>query len=153
MEYIFGGLFLAALVFIGITYWEMYQENKALKQEESRTPVRQIFIYDKYDAHMKELITMCLSAYRAYGINIVKNESNGDGKVWHFDNDDIVMIYQYGAQMNALEHDDINSYVTRVFFDDRLPDSAFRASINKLGLKNYLIGVGLCDQVKGGKNG
>jgi hypothetical protein len=63
------------------------------------------------------------------------------------------MIYQYGAQIRTLEPDDINSYVTRVFFDDRLPDSAFRASINELGLKNYLIGVGLCDQVKGGKNG
>ena len=54
-------------------------------------------------------------------------------------------VYQYGAQMDLLTKDEVTNYNVRVFFDNRLPDGAIRASIQQLGLKNYMIGFGLCD--------
>ena len=96
---------------------------------------------------------MCLGAHSKVGISItdiVKNDENGS-MITFFSNGDIVMTYKYGARIAPLTRAEVTDYTIRIFMDSELPDSAIRACIEDLGLRNYLIGFGLCDNSQGGR--
>ena len=156
MNAILGALLLAFLVIIGVEYWSLFQENKRLREDEDRVapyvPTRQIFIYKENGSHMQELIKMCLSAHCKAGVSVTDIIRKDRSVVTYFSNGDVVMTYEYGAQMTALTHAEVTDCTIRVFMDNDLPDSAIRACIENLGLRNYLIGCGLCDSSQGGKD-
>ena len=144
------------MLFLGVSYGLMILENKALRQhrdQELYTPSHQIFIYQRNDGYIQELINICICAHKAEGIEIKEQayNENSYGFVLQYENGDVMRVYQYGAQMDLLTKDQVTNYNVRVFFDNRLPDGAIRASIQQLGLKNYMIGFGLCDNNKKGE--
>lgn len=160
---IFIGIFvIAALIFIGVHYGLMIIENKQLKAKKIEdeiepefskyTPTRQVFIYQEDGNHIQQLAQMCLKAHEQANIGIRRTIADADSMNIFFDNGDIVMVYKYGAKIVSLSHSEITDYTIRVFFDNELPDGAIRACIEDLGLKNYLIGFGLCDNSKGEEN-
>ena len=96
---------------------------------------------------------MCINAHTKAGVGVkttITNLSEGAVLIF-FDNGDTIASYKYGAQMTALKRSEITNCTIRLFVDDELPDSALSACIRSLGLKNYMIGVGLCDKSQGGK--
>lgn len=139
----------------------MVSENKRLKMEIGEelefspyTPTRQIFVYkDGGGKHIQDLVQMCINAHTKAGIGVrstISDSAKGT-MLTFFDNGDIVMAYKYGAQIEPLRRSEVSDYTIRVFMDSELPDSAIRACIEDLGLRNYLIGFGLCDNSQGGK--
>jgi hypothetical protein len=64
-----------------------------------------------------------------------------------FDNDDEAWYWQYkdgnGEPLAPLERDE---YANKLFFDDKLPKETVWDAIEKLGLKNYTVTLGICDE-------
>ena len=82
-----------------------------------------------------------------------KNEKRQGGEQIEFECGDVIMILDGEAQMSALTKPEITEYELRVICDHELPEGAIRATIDQLGLKNYMFKFGLCDDSQGGNNG
>jgi hypothetical protein len=141
------------MLVIGFLYGNMWIENRKLRAElgeEEYTPTRQVFICQNANDHIVELWNMCIAAHEQANIKYTKHVAqNGRYKEIEFENGDVIILIHYGATVSALKN--INRYTTRVFFNYALPDGAIRASIDALGLRNYLISFGICDETQGGK--
>ena len=64
-----------------------------------------------------------------------------------FNNTDEAWFWYYkegtGARMAPRE---IENYANKLFFDDVLPKETVWDAIDKLGLKNYVVTLGICDE-------
>lgn len=152
------GIFvIAAIVYVGVSYGQMIIENnrlrKALGEDEPYCPVRYMFFCSNEDAHMQQLVNMCTQAHSR--VNIGVNKVTHDTGIIHtiFDNGDEVVVYNYeNAQIVALTQYEIKNSTQKIFVDSMLPASASRAIVEKLGLINYTVTVGICSP-EGENNG
>ena len=74
-----GLIIIAIMLFLGVSYGLMILENKALRQhrdQELYTPSHQIFIYQRNDGYIQELINICICAHKAEGIEIKEQAYN-----------------------------------------------------------------------------
>ena len=110
-----------------------------------------MFIAREGGAQIQELVKLSVQAHSKAGY-MVKSTISTDDCFWMiFENGDKILVYQEGAQIERLTPQEINNTVQRLFFDNKLPDSAIRASIEALGLTDYMIKIGLCSDKLGGK--
>ena len=151
---ILGALLIASLVIIGVMYGSMWKENKALKgefeQKYAYNPSRAIFICAGRSRHMMKLMGACTQAHLDADVKVQERQLY----TVLYENGDEVWCLTDGAQINALTQEQVAEKRTRVFFDSALPDSAIRAWITQLGLMNYMIEFGICDEnCFGGQDG
>ena len=59
---------------------------------------------------------------------------------------EIIIFYGDGVKADKLKKHELSSCTIRVFFDYKMPDSAIRAYLDQLGLRNYIVGFGICDE-------
>ena len=158
MNVLIGIIFIIGCIYVGWTYGQMLLENRRLRQdieelelEAGYCPKYQIFISDKNHVHIPQLFEMCIKAHAKADIPVRATiAKEGCTDIW-FENGDRITLFIYGSKMEKLDKKMLEDSVTRVFMDYELPDSAIRACIEDLGLRNYLIGFGLCDKTQGGK--
>lgn len=89
---------------------------------------------------------MSIEAHLQAGAKIKhKHFAQGYEKVVLSNNTEIIVIYE-SAQLTPLTRHELKTSTVRVFFDYALPDSAIRATLDGLGLRNYIVGFGICDE-------
>ncbi len=147
-------MLIAALGYIAFDHARLILRTRALENSidaEEYLPQRLIMYRTKEGKHMLELYKIALKARREAG-DEVRFSSCLDGYlITIFSSGDEVILYTEEAKINKLTKKQIKSYKNRVFVDYKLPDSAFRALIEQLGLRNYSIDFGICDETLGGK--
>ena len=144
-------------IFIGFDYGRMLIKNRRLQVEfgddsAPYTPIRNIMIMDNYCPYLMELATLCIKAHGDADIKITKydssQENNGVVKVY-FDNDDELLVYQYGkAKIKELTSREKKNYANKIFLDYKLPEGAICAAIEQLGLLDYMVNIGICRDKK-----
>lgn len=141
-------IFIALMMYIGITYAQMLRENKILREElgESVQKLKNIFICSKNSEHMKKLINANISANLQAGAEVKNKDFKIGMERVEFTNRTEVIVFYEGAKLTPFKKHELNSCTVRVFFDYKLPDSDIRAYIDQLGLRNYIIGFGICDE-------
>jgi hypothetical protein len=105
----------------------------------------------KESKHMLELYDIALKARREAGDEVRLTSCLDDSIVTIFQSGDEAIFYIEDAKITKLTKKQIKNYKNHVFVDYKLPDSACRALIDKLGLRNYSIDFGICDETLGGK--
>lgn len=146
-----GLILLAVLTYIGISYgvmWYKYCQMKNCLSEEDYYPSRYIFLQKPDSKKMQELVDMCISSYRKAGFLIIKDSKRRGCRTIQFSNTSEVVIYDEDAPIDRLSEHQIKHFVHKVFIDSDLPDSAYRALIQELGLINHTITVALCAKDK-----
>lgn len=147
---------IVAIVFIGVTYGQALWENRQLRielglEDTEYLPIRYIFVTTKGSKHIQQLIDMSIKA--RHDVDIKTNcvvDKNGMVRTI-FSNGDEVVVYDFEeAQMLPLLPYDKAHFVHKIFVDSELPDSAARATIERLGLIDYIVSIGICSP-KGGK--
>ena len=148
MEVFICVLFVAMMIYIGVTYAQMLIKNKALRAElgESDQKLKNIFICNKNSEYMKKLIKANIDANLQAGAEIKQKDFKVGMEMVGFSNKTEIIVFYEGAKLTPFKKHELNSCSVRIFFDYKLPDSDIRAYIDKLGLRNYIIGFGLCDE-------
>lgn len=111
------------------------------------TPVRYIFISSIDCDYCSHLLDMCTEAHRRANIPIWEEKyDNGIRKII-FDNDDEAWYWPYEiTNSEQMAPADVKNYSIKLFFDDKLPKDAVWDVIDTLGLKNYTVSLGICDE-------
>ena len=142
-----GLILLALLGYIGVSYgvmWYRYCKMKSYCDEEDYCPARYIFLQKPGSAEMQELVNMCINAYKKGGFLIIKDSERRDCRTIQFSNTSEVIIYDEGAPIDRLSEYQIKHFTHKIFIDSELPDGAYRALIEDLGLTNHTVTVALC---------
>lgn len=141
---------------IGFMYTSQSIENRKLKEQLNKEfeftpyePVRYIMFSATGSEHIKQLARLDLNAHKAAGIEIDETYEEQGCVVTRFKNGDELLVYFEGAPISPLKRVDIDKYTHRIFFDCKLPKGAERAAIQKLGLINYMVNIGFCDEESG----
>ena len=147
---IYSIVIIIGLVILLVLHTQTLLENKRLWsyiQPDEVVCSRHIYVTVDRGGYMDYLIRLDLEAHDQMKIGVLsQNTCNGVTTI-SYDNGDESIIIKYGeAKINKLIEYNIDHYSHRVFFDHKLPDSAFRAVIDSLGLKDYMIGVGICTE-------
>lgn len=105
---------------------------------------------DEYCPYLVKLTTLCIKAHGDANIKITKYDSSQENvgviKVY-FDNDDELLVYQYGkAKIKELTNREKKNYANKIFLDYKLPEGAAGAVIKDLGLMNHMVYFGFCDE-------
>lgn len=155
-------LLLCGLVFIGIDYGRLIAKSRRIEQElvedielNPYTPTRYIMICAESDSCLLDLAEMAVRAHLKSGIKVMlqTDQEKSRGCITTiFGNGDELIVYDYNiAKFEKLTKDERDNYAQRIFFDHKLPEGAERAIIEKLGLVDYMISVGICTKKSGGK--
>lgn len=155
-------LLICGLVFIGIDYGRLIIKNRRLEQAlvedvelNPYTPTRYIMICAEPGSCLLDLAEMSVRAHLKSGITIMLQEDKemtGGYVKTIFGNGDELIVYDYNnAKIEKLTKQERDDYAQRIFFDHKLPEGAERAIIEKLGLVDYMISVGICTKKSGGK--
>lgn len=144
---------ISALIFIVVHHTQLLVENRRLmKCIEKNVSIKSRHIYVMIDdsQYMEKIINFDMEAHDQIMVGIISRFScNGITSIEYGNGDQIVIVKYNGKRLQSLPIDTIGDYAHRVFFDYRLPDSAFSATINDLGLTDYMIRVGICTERSG----
>lgn len=148
-------LLIIVLVYIGIDYGRLIFKVRRLQQElgeeEDYTPVRYIMVGANESKYIADLAALDIKAHKEAGIGIkvfMDNAKQGITKVG-FENGDELIVYNYEkAQIAPLTKREVKDYAQKIFFDYKLPEGAERATIQQLGLLNYMVNIGICSEKK-----
>ena len=145
---------LGGLCFIAIDHIRLQINNFRLHQFSiSDAPIRAIMVSMQESAYMKNIVHLFINARKRQHIFIKSyqsEEETGYLKVI-FDNDDELLLYNYEkANIIALTENEKQQYEQNLFLDYKLPPGAQCAIVEKLGLLDYMIKVGICTENSGG---
>ena len=151
-------IIIIGLFILAIWHAQTLIENRRLwasikQNEETRS--RHMYIIANNNSYMNYFINLDMEAYDQMGIATMQRYSQNGVLFIEYETGDQIMVINYPeAHISALPAETIGKYAHRLFFDYKLPNSAFRAVIHDLGLDNYFIGVGICTErsVENGKN-
>ena len=154
-----GILLVALLIYIGFDYGRLVINNRRLQsyigEEDTKyTPSRHIMVRSSEGFYISKLAKMSLSAHQVADIGIKSYNEDKDGKYMKivFNNKDELIVYEYGTMpIGRLSKQEIDNYEHKIFFDYKLPEGAERAIIEQLGLTNYMVSIGICNEICGGK--
>ena len=108
-------------------------------------------IISKGNDYMTKLATTALRAHSDAHIG-VKDYVQDSEAIVHMimDNKNEIIVWNYDkAPDYELKLRKLNKYAYKCFFDAELPKGTERAIIQKLGLMNYMISIGICDKDTG----
>ena len=150
-------LLLISLIVLGILHTLTLIENNKLQRsvsEEEYIPFRNIYIRaSNGTTHINKLIKTNLDVFEQNDIQVVQRHSQDGVTLIEYETGSQIIIVDYNtACLNSFPHDTKDQYNYHIFFDNELPDSAIRATIQDLGLEGYMIGVGICTE-RSVKNG
>ena len=159
METIIGWIILCLLIYIGIDYGCLLHKNIRLKQQINKNdhiPTKNIMITaDQNGYYILKLASLCMAAHKDNNIGVVRYEDKLNEKgtmLIKFENDDELLVYRYDiAKIVPLSKHNIKNYLIKLFLDYKLEAGAERTIIKQLGLLNYMINIGICDEKSGGK--
>lgn len=145
-----GFFLILALIYIGFDYGRLLLKVRRQElqiNEETQLLTRYIMIGTKDSSKIQELADLDVEAHAKHGINVkfCIAGANESSMKTYFENGDELLVYRYeDAEIEALTKQEKEKYVHRIFFDYKLPEGAERAVIEKLGLLDYMINVGIC---------
>ena len=146
-------ILVLALVYIGIDYGRLMVKLRRIEAPEfmSYIPQRLMFFAAPDSRHMMELYELAVRS-RMEAADNVRMTANNDGAIYTiFESGDELRFYTGEAKIKKLDQHEINDFVNHVFADYELPSSHYRAIIEELGLRNYMIHFGICDESQGEK--
>lgn len=152
-------LIVGCAIYIAWSYTKLWLENEQLKSEvnydtneiNGDTAIRYILVGAKDSEYMTKLATTALRAHTEAHISIKKYEQDSEAIV-HIvmDNKNEIIVWNYDkAPDYELKLPKLDKYAYKCFFDIKLPEGTERAIIQKLGLMNYMISIGICDKDTG----
>ena len=146
---------LGGLCFIAIDHIRLQINNFRLHQFSiSNAPIRAIMVSMQESAYMRDKVHLFINVRKRHHI-FIKSYQNEEEAGYHkivFDNDDELLLYDYEkAKIIALTEYEKQRYEQNLFLDYKLPPGAQRAIVEKLGLLDYMIKVGICTENNGGK--
>ena len=102
--------------------------------------------------YIDDLAQLDIDAHKAAGVEVGQIVRKQGYTKTIFLNKDELVIYDYNeAQILPLTQLELNNYKQKIFFDYKLPKGAERAVIKQLGLLNYMVNIGICNEKSGGK--
>lgn len=150
MEVFIGAIFVLLMIYIGFTYAQMLIENKVLREELGETDqknIKNIFICKKDSEYIKKLVTANIDANIKAGAQVKSKDFRVGMERIEFNNKtEIIIFYGDNIKVDKFKKHELASCTIRVFFDYKMPDSAIRAYLDGLGLRNYIVGFGICDE-------
>ena len=144
-------LFIFALIFLAYCHTKVLFENRRLKYRHTdyyHCPTKQIFIGEKESPYISKLIKMSCEAHEQAQDLIAITKMNDDNSIREmiYQSGDAISYYTYGMSIKPLAKYEIENYEIILFLDHKLPQGAERAIIEALGLRNYIIRIGICDE-------
>ena len=155
---ILGVIVIIGLVIIGVLYANMWKENDALREaledgvQTIELPLKYIMFCAGPDSGVMELAQAALHAHAFAGVKIKDVVSNKECQKTIYENNDELIVYQYGAKIKPLKRHELNGYTLKIFFDDKLPAGAERVIIKQLGLSDCMVTIGICTNKTKGEN-
>ena len=153
MTVIQGLLVIGALIFLALHHTRLLIENKRLwtcVEKNTDTRARNIYVMIDDSQYMEKLINLDMEVHDQMMIGIKNRFSCHGFASIEYENGDQIMVIKYsGQRLQKLPAETISNHAHRIFFDYRLPDSVFNATINDLGLTDYMIRVGVCTERSG----
>ena len=153
-----GVIVIIGLVIIGFLYGNMWKENDALRKaledggQTIELPLKYIMFSAGPDSEIMELAQTALHAHAFAGVKIKDVVSSKECQKTIYENNDELIVYQYGATIKPLKRHELNGYALKIFFDDKLPTGAERAIIKQLGLADCMVTIGICTNKTKGEN-
>ena len=153
---------LILLGILAVVFTSFLIDYKRLEEEYEdaldETPCStQVFIYQPGSMHMINLIALAVSARTKIGITVMNQRLDHEEKslVMYFDNGDVIKTFVYGKKTEPFSEYELSTTRARVFFDAKLPKEAIGAICQELGLQNYVVEIGICDEnsIGGKENG
>ena len=142
------------MIYIGVDYWRLWVRCKAAEQLdginihfEDYTPSRYIFVSASENSPCNALLNMCIEAHEEAQIKIHKEAYASGIRKITFSNKDEAWYWPYEvAKGDCLAPKEISDYSIKIFVDSKLPKEAARDAIDTLGLRNYTVNLGICDE-------
>ena len=145
---------LGGLCFVAIDHTRLWINNFRLHQFSiSNTPIRAIMVSMQESVYMKDIAYLFINARKREHI-FIKSYQNEEETGYHkivFDNNDELLLYDYEkADITALTKHEKQQYEQNLFLDYKLPPGAQCAIVEKLGLLDYMVKIGICTENSGG---